>query len=133
MKQVILYNKVTGKIIYSSLTTNARMLEKTLARDSNLAYIEGSVEKNKYQVNVSVEPHVIEEKPPVTISVPGWIRDNRHNRLKGTDWTVGADSPLSDSKKAEWQTYRQALRDLPSSYSSAITDRDSISWPTKPS
>jgi hypothetical protein len=132
MKQVILYNKVTGKIIYSSLTTNARMLEKTLSRDSNLAYIEGSVAQNKYQVNVSVDPHFIEEKPPVTIYVPGWIRDKRHNLLKGTDWTVGADSPLSDSKKAEWQTYRQALRDLPDTYADE-TDIENVIWPTEPS
>lgn len=129
--KVILYDKTTGFIHFPSLTTNERMIAKTLAEDSNLAYMLGSVQVDKYQVNVSVDPHVIEEKPPVTINVPGWIRDNRHNRLKGTDWTVGSDSPLSDSKKAEWVTYRQALRDLPVTYADE-TDIENVIWPSEP-
>ena len=40
-----------------------------------------------------------------------WERDQL---LLSCDWTVGADSPLSDEKKAEWRTYRQALRDITS-------------------
>jgi hypothetical protein len=35
--------------------------------------------------------------------------------LKNSDWTQTLDAPLSDAKKVEWATYRQALRDLPSS------------------
>ena len=60
------------------------------------------------------------------------IRNKRLFMLQDCDWTVGSDSPLSDSKKAEWVTYRQALRDLPSSY----TDDDEYSdvvFPTPPS
>jgi len=60
------------------------------------------------------------------------IRNNRLYLLQACDWTVATDSPLSDSKKAEWRTYRQALRDLPSSY----TDTDNYSdvvFPTEPS
>ena len=38
------------------------------------------------------------------------IRNTRLYLLQSCDWTVGVDSPLSDSKKAEWATYRQALR-----------------------
>tara|TARA_R100001369_G_scaffold92094_1_gene135446 strand:- start:5335 stop:5562 length:228 start_codon:yes stop_codon:yes gene_type:complete len=41
------------------------------------------------------------------------IRNTRKLMLKDCDWTVGIDSPLSDAKKTEWTTYRQALRDLP--------------------
>ena len=60
------------------------------------------------------------------------IRNNRLYLLMDCDWTVAIDSPLSDSKKAEWVKYRQALRDLPSSY----TDEDDYSdvvFPTQPS
>ena len=57
---IILYDKTTGHIHYPALKTNPYMLEKTLARDSNLAYIEGSVEKEKYRVNVSGEMLVVE-------------------------------------------------------------------------
>ena len=59
------------------------------------------------------------------------IRNKRLYLLQSCDWTVASDSPLSDSKKAEWVTYRQALRDLPSSY----TDSDNFSdvvFPTEP-
>ena len=36
----------------------------------------------------------------------------RNRKLKNSDWTQANDSPLSDTKKAEWATYRQKLRDL---------------------
>ncbi len=36
----------------------------------------------------------------------------RNRKLKNSDWTQANDSPLSDTKKAEWATYSQALRDL---------------------
>ncbi len=32
--------------------------------------------------------------------------------LQKSDWTQGADSPLSDEKKAEWAAYRQQWRDV---------------------
>ena len=40
------------------------------------------------------------------------MRDKRRRKLILSDWTQLPDSPLNDSKKAEWVTYRQALRDL---------------------
>ena len=54
----------------------------------------------------------------------------RNTKLTESDWTQGEDSPLSDAKKLEWQTYRQALRDF--DYSS-VTTNVGIVWPTKPS
>ena len=60
-------------------------------------------------------------------------RFTRNRLLLVSDYTQGSDSPLTDSKKAEWATYRQELRDLPTSLStfnsSIITDSD---LPTKP-
>ena len=62
------------------------------------------------------------------------LRSVRTRELSRTDWTQLPDSPLSDSKKAEWATYRQALRDLPSNYS---YDSNKVLiqeyFPTKPS
>ena len=40
------------------------------------------------------------------------IRYIRNKLLADSDWTQLADSPLSSSKKTEWATYRQSLRDL---------------------
>ena len=47
------------------------------------------------------------------------------------DWTVAADTPLSDSKKAEWVSYRTALRQLPNNLDDT-TVKETITWPTKP-
>lgn len=58
-------------------------------------------------------------------------RANRNVRLQKSDWTQFPDSPLSDAKKAEWATYRQALRDVPAN-NSDVTDLSDIIWPTKP-
>jgi hypothetical protein len=38
---------------------------------------------------------------------------------------------MSDTKKAEWVTYRQQLRDLPTSYPN-LADLDDVTWPTEP-
>ena len=59
------------------------------------------------------------------------VRNQRRNHIVSCDWTQAADSPLSDSKKAEWATYRQALRDVPSN-NSDVTSLDAVTWPTEP-
>ena len=41
------------------------------------------------------------------------FRGLRNKKLAKCDWTQAPDSPLSEEKKKEWATYRQALRDLP--------------------
>ena len=41
------------------------------------------------------------------------VIDKRNRKLKDSDWTQMSDSSLTDSKKAEWATYRQQLRDIP--------------------
>ena len=58
------------------------------------------------------------------------IRLSRNERLAGSDWTQGPDSPLTDAKKAKWVTYRQELRDYPSTASKVSELGD---WPTEPS
>jgi hypothetical protein len=67
------------------------------------------------------------------------LRGERNNLLKDSDWTVLPDSPLSDSKKDEWKTYRQALRDITKTAkpklgeNSPFLDPSSVTFPTKPS
>jgi hypothetical protein len=55
------------------------------------------------------------------------IRNEKNTLLLESDWTQLSDSPLSDEKKVEWQTYRQELRDITSQQ-----DPFNIIWPTKP-
>jgi len=57
------------------------------------------------------------------------LRVDRDKKLTESDWTQGNDSPLSEEKKIEWQTYRQALRDITDNYSNL----EDVEWPTKPS
>ena len=57
------------------------------------------------------------------------LREQRNKKLAESDWTQYNDSPMSDSKKTEWATYRQSLRDITSSSQSIF----SVTWPTEPS
>ena len=57
------------------------------------------------------------------------VRVERDKLIAESDWTQLADSQLSDSVKATWVTYRQALRDLPTASGFPHT----MTWPTKPS
>ena len=57
------------------------------------------------------------------------LRNERDNLLLFSDFTQLADTGLTDSKKAEWVTYRKSLRDLPANTS----DPANPTWPTKPS
>tara|TARA_R110000822_G_scaffold26218_1_gene79081 strand:- start:30 stop:410 length:381 start_codon:yes stop_codon:yes gene_type:complete len=59
------------------------------------------------------------------------IRNKRNELLKESDWTQVNDCPLSDSKKTEWATYRQELRDLTTTYFDAVAIEE-IVFPTKP-
>lgn len=59
------------------------------------------------------------------------VRQYRDSYLFACDWTQMPDSPLSDSKKAEWASYRTALRDVPANNSS-VTRLEDVAWPTKP-
>lgn len=65
------------------------------------------------------------------VDVVAYVRERRKELLIASDWTLGNDSPLSISKKAEWATYRQALRDMPTNYDSSSTLND-IVFPTTP-
>ena len=56
------------------------------------------------------------------------LRAVRNIKLSQSDWTQMGDVTLSDAVKTEWETYRQALRDITDSYSSL----DDVVWPTKP-
>jgi len=55
------------------------------------------------------------------------IRATRNQLLKDCDWTQIPDCTIPT--KAEWATYRQALRDLPSSVTDPRTFTD---WPHNP-
>tara|TARA_R100001509_G_C4722735_1_gene167070 strand:+ start:133 stop:495 length:363 start_codon:yes stop_codon:yes gene_type:complete len=62
------------------------------------------------------------------------LRIERDRRIAKTDWRACKDVTLSTA----WRTYRQALRDLPTSSTPKLNsnyelDLTSVTWPTEPS
>jgi len=55
------------------------------------------------------------------------VRFKRDKKLQACDWTVLSDVPITSEKKAEWETYRQALRDITNQ-----PDPFNITWPNPP-
>lgn len=55
------------------------------------------------------------------------IRVDRTSMLISSDFTQVADAPITAEKRAEWATYRQALRDI-----TTQTDPFTIVWPASP-
>ena len=62
------------------------------------------------------------------------LRIHRDILLSKCDWTQGADSPLSDESKASWATYRQQLRNLPSTAEPTLDGPfiSNVDWPVPP-
>tara|TARA_Y100000741_G_C18241705_1_gene553912 strand:- start:1116 stop:1505 length:390 start_codon:yes stop_codon:yes gene_type:complete len=62
------------------------------------------------------------------------LREKRNQLLAETDWTQNRDVILADDEA--WKTYRQALRDLPSTSVDAAYDENgnliNVVYPTKP-
>ena len=61
------------------------------------------------------------------------LREERNRKLAETDWKDLPSYPGTDQE--EWRTYRQALRDLPSSSSPQLDEfgqLTNVTWPTKP-
>ena len=56
------------------------------------------------------------------------VRAERDRKLAACDWTVLTDSPMSDTDKAAWTSYRQSLRNLPTSEGFPHT----MEWPSEP-
>jgi hypothetical protein len=55
------------------------------------------------------------------------IRTERTQMLASTDFTQVADCPITAEKRAEWATYRQALRDI-----TTQADPFNLTWPASP-
>lgn len=128
MKKYIIYNTDTGAI-KSTITTNSPP-ENDITQ--GFSYLESWEPVDRKAVCTKTKKLI-----PVNINLPyqvtalGKFRGRRNHLLYQSDYTQVPDSPLSDTKKAEWATYRQALRDLPQNYPD-ITSLDEVVWPEMP-
>jgi hypothetical protein len=84
---------------------------------------------NNYIRSTDGKPQEKPEYVPTAEEKLASIRSKRNRLLADSDWTdtLSAKTRLGDTKYAEWQTYRQALRDITNS-----TDLDNIVYPTIP-
>jgi hypothetical protein len=115
------YKTDTGEITSTGVTNVAL---NNISLESGESVIEGNYNVQEYKI-------IGGEAVAQTVSIWPGVRALRDNLLSESDWTQLSDSPLTDSKKTEWATYRQTLRDIPSSQSS-VTDKSNITWPTEP-
>ena len=101
--------------------------------DGSIEYFNNSVVENIVINNPTpqdiAELSAEELEVKILESHKNFVRQERDKRLAECDWTQNIDSPLSGEKKAEWQTYRQGLRDI---ISTIINTIDVINWPIKP-
>ncbi len=117
-----------------SLVPNA----KFAITDDNYNSIEWFDSRNKPS-----ETDVIKEVNRLIADEPmRLLRVERDKRLAESDWVVTKAIENETSIPSEWKTYRQALRDLPSSANPVLGGTiggnydpgvRNITWPTKPS
>ena len=110
------YTTATGVVVSTGSSNVTDVAD--IGKESGQTVVEGTYPPGAYKF-VDGTATAIEEDPLL------YVRSHRTHLLSESDWTQVADSPLSDSKKAEWATYRQALRDLPAT--------DPPTFPTPPS
>jgi len=123
-----IYNKQTNEII-GTVEGNSEAYD-----NETEGFLEGYYDAINYKIvdGVAVlrseneKQSLISQRDVYTLES---LRFERDDLLANSDWTQLPDSPLSDSKKVEWASYRQQLRDLPSNTS----DPANPNWPEKPS
>jgi len=138
MNRYVFYNNTDGDVYWLKTVKESKAQSLCSAnRGMHMSYVlESDLNGNilshmKDELDLTTTPFTVRKaNNKGTPNASYEAKQLRNIKLTECDWTQGEDSPLSDSKKAEWQTYRQALRDI--NYRS-ITSRGEIVWPTKPS
>ena len=124
MKEYTIYNPDNGQIL-RVLRCNPEFLDINISE--NEKYIEGYFKPSDYIIENEKAVEKVEDTDDTKLR----NLTLRGSLLKASDWTQLPDSPLSSDKKTEYQTYRQALRDITThSNWPKLEDSD---WPTKPS
>ena len=119
-----IYITETGLIHSQGSSSHVSDLSDILLEDGE-GIIEGHYDRATQKIVDGVVTEYVADFFPL-------IRNNRNSLLLESDWTQVNDSPLPDSQKAEWATYRQELRDLTTTYSDAVAIEEVV-FPTKPS
>jgi hypothetical protein len=124
--RTITWYNADGNVV--SIQNCAVGLEDVSQPEGATAWVEGSPQQIR---GARVVDDVIIDGTIEEVSLAEQVRLVRNARLLQSDWTQAVDSPLSDTKKAEWATYRQALRDMPTSVGEATTIEEVV-FPSVP-
>lgn len=125
MKNYIIYNS-DGDILRVGICSNDN--DFSLQAGEGEFILEGTANDVTQKI---VDGQIVNKTQSVdTSALASEVREERKIILDWCDWTQSPDSPLSDSKKAEWAAFRQALRDLPSH--SNWPDLQEADWPDEP-
>lgn len=119
-----------GNIISCGLSET--QIDQRISTDHTQVWIDFPANIENYRFDIESNSIIAKSQAVIDAkeTAEAWdmLRSTRDGMLSASDWTQSPDSPLSDAKKSEWATYRQQLRDLPST----TTDPSSPSWPQKP-
>tara|TARA_B100000035_G_C20933522_1_gene524140 strand:+ start:606 stop:986 length:381 start_codon:yes stop_codon:yes gene_type:complete len=106
-------------------------IENMVIEDTDIV-IESDIQLDYSKIYRLVDGSIVTEDyemPQELITGAKWeeVRTERNRLLTESDWTQNQDVP--ETTRNAWTTYRQTLRDIPSTYSSP----EEVVWPTKPS
>ena len=131
-----IYSEATGQILRNIQTDDIEIQLET-----GESYIEGFVDDANYYIENGIPIAIPTSPSPYAVfnfSTKQWVlnenlaiaevSDQRQKLLYASDWTQIPNNPLTAEKQAEWATYRQQLRDIPSQSGYPFN----VIWPTPP-
>jgi len=133
-----LLDQISGEKVDDDGVTRRYWL-KSIVQENKFWYWESQEMRNKWTSQGEYSKYslidgelVITDSENTYRKNSAWItqRLKRNELLQETDWAVAPDSPLTAEKRAEWEAYRQALRDVPQNNDSPY--EVDIVWPDKP-
>jgi len=92
------------------------------------ALLQAQMEGKRIEAGPDGRPVAADRPPPSAADLAAAARVQRDRLLAACDWTQVPDSPLDAAAKAEWASYRQALRDVPEQPGFPST----VTWPEPP-
>jgi len=125
-----LYNKNLWFLALQELNVNIKGIKRGESIYDNILWIDEENKPDKSVILSKIEE--INNLQPLKI-----LREERNLLLDKTDKYVVIDYPHpSEEVKQAWLTYRQALRDLPSTSTPQLDENGNltnVTWPTSPS
>lgn len=112
------------RYFYNKTSKHAQYIPSQLLEKLNSDWVELTEEEYAIFLKPLCNQEIVTgpDGKPMIVDLPGpsdeeeaarirWLRDAR---LQECDWVTGYDVKLSPEKKLQWETYRQALRDITS-------------------